>query len=204
MRVELPPILRAFQAAADPVLAPWLELEPRSCIAATRVAIECLQRFGYPARPQAVKFVVEVPAREAVYVSGFSGEERAAMEKNAATWQDLRSQTGHGWNGHLIAVAGDEEWIIDASFSQAANALATIGCVLGAGANPTFLFPLIGHFGEDFVLAVHGLTETDEEVRIRYFHNADDSYLLADAWGTDHIERIIDAIERRMSVELSS
>jgi hypothetical protein len=174
-------IMAAYAAAARPVLRRFLPVN--SCVAATRVTIECLRHFGIEAIPRAAKWVVEFPDSKLAYTTGLTPEERSsARETIPYAWADTEAP----WNGHLIAMTG--EFLIDPSFEQAIVALNR------KPEDRVAIFPVTGDPRDSCKLIEFGaVTDAGERVTITYITTEDDTWNGSEAW-TDPDLRLVEAM----------
>lgn len=178
--VNIDEILMVYTEIARPVMRRYMS--PNSCVSATRVTIECLERFGIAARPQAVKWLVSLPARELCYASGLTEAERATAKQSV--YHDWNTE--NPWNGHLIALT--DEWLIDSSFDQALIAL---------GGKPEDVILTLKipepRFGS---IDCEGLTDEQETIRIQYVATDDCEWKSSEAWLDPQIPFIVSEICR--------
>lgn len=184
-------VLDAFQQASTGALS---LLERHSCIACTRIAVECLKRFDIPARPQSVKFVVTIPSLDLAYASGLSDKEMST----AKTF----TKAGNGqWRGHVVAIV-EERFLIDGSADDAFLSLEAAGKISDYQRHGALVLPLGQKVTGNFDLKIEGSLDNGDLVYLRYVSTEDHSFLTAPAWETDHIEWAIEGICRKMESQL--
>ena len=175
-------LLTLYCSRARPIMLPFMT--PNSCIAATRVSIDCLQALGIPAEPLATKFAVTVPAINKLYGCGLTAEERAGALDSKEIW-------GNGWNGHLVVRSGD--WLIDPSFDQADVALE--GRLKVSGVQ---MFPLPAGTTDKFHVTYHGFFDSGLRGKIEYVVIDDCSWRESDAWNDEGLILLTATILARM------
>jgi hypothetical protein len=187
-------LIHAFAMVARPVILEYFP--PRSCIASTRIAIECLKAFGIEARPVPCEFYLHIPSLKLLYTSGGSAEVREANKLVVLPTAD----GGTGWPGHLVAVA-DLFWI-DTAFDQGFASLIGEGCLPAGEPSEINVIELPNPLGPEFDIAAAGEMEDGTEVKIRYLSMLDDSlrdsFRNCRAWETDHLQQAIGRIVRLM------
>lgn len=196
----IPDVINAFAQTTRPVILRYFNR--RSCIASSRVAIEVLQYFGVEARAIPVRFVVRVPSLKMAFVSGLSPEEKRTAKRDAGEFVELQPGPeirggGSGWDGHVIVDAGG--CLVDPSFDQALDAIAQQGRVQIDASPRVAVFPLDGRELPDYFEArFTGVLDDGTQIHIEYVRTADESFQLAPAWETDHLEPAIAEIIGRM------
>jgi hypothetical protein len=181
----------AFQEAAGPVLG---AMNANSCIAGTRIAIECLKLAGIGARPQAVKWAVEYPATKTAFAAGLTPEERATARES--TRKDWGTPEEDAWNGHLVALT--DKVLIDASFNQALETLE-----LPYRKGMPMILPLPHECREEFGGAEYFMKKDDAlypGLRIRYLAIPDESWRDSIAWTDRDLMIAARVIYGRMNV----
>jgi len=188
-------VIAVFAATARPVI---LRYFPRnSCIASSRITIECLKIFGVPSHAVPVTLKVEVRAHKIMFVCGIDEETQARARQSAASYIALQRT---GWNGHLIVKAGRH--VIDPSFDQVLDVFASQGIQIETRP-AVFVIPvgdarLVKSFAIDFV----ALTDDGAKIDGQYFGIEDYSFQQTPAWETDHLEPAIREITSGMKREL--
>ncbi len=152
-------------------MSPWLT--PNSCIAASRITIDCLRILGIPAEPVATKFMVQVEEIGMAYACGLSAEELYTAGES------IRHPRWIGWDGHLVVRAG--EWLIDPSFHQADIAL---GKRLRVEGIPMFPFP-VGTNSLEFHASYTGRFDSGLTAQIDYVAIQDNSWRDSGAWNDE-------------------
>jgi hypothetical protein len=184
MRAE--DIVRRYASVARPVILEFFP--PNSCIAASRITIEVLRRFGIKAQAVPVSMVVQSKSRDLAFVSGLDMKGRA---------HQIRPASKNAWNGHCIAIAGGH--LIDASFDQCDMA------DRGVHIPPYILTVRIGDKVRlnSFHAVLEMITDDGEALEVQYFPLNDWSFLQSPAWETDHLQPAIQLICARMSEPVS-
>ena len=201
-------VVAAFSQVARPIIRQCLG--PRNCIAAARIAVECLAAFDVTARAVPVQFVVQIRALNVAYVVGLTKENEQRAREAAGSWTELpyiedrgRRCAVAGWNGHVIVVAAD--CLIDPSFDDALDAIARAGHRVQTDPE-MMIIPLSGCPFEPGAGANCIAMPDDDETRIEvdYQANSDESFRLTPAWETDHIEPAIRLIVRMMTAAITA
>lgn len=188
-------VIQAFAMTARPVLLRYYP--PRSCIASTRVTIECLKRFRLAVRPVPVSFFVHIPSRNLLYCSGASAEDRQRLKLNNAN-VELPTVSGQGWQGHVVAHV-EERWLVDPSFDQAFFSFEDAGNLPPSLETPQIHVLETGPLGKDFTLDGEGEMEDGSPVQIQYLSLDDQSFLQTPAWELDSLHQLAsDRIARKM------
>ncbi len=181
--------IQAFAAVARPLILKYFP--PACCIAATRVTIECLRRFGVTAKPKATVFCVSVPEKKLAYVSG---PEKYFDFANAASWTKRGTSDGSdGYQGHVVAFAGTT--LIDAAFDQSLYAL-------GMWEKFVLVQPADKWPGT-FDAQIGAVLTNGESCLIRYIALDDKSFLRAPAWELDHLQPLIAEVCSAMELQMS-
>jgi hypothetical protein len=179
--------LALYCAVARQIMSPYLA--PNSCIAASRITIDCLHLLGIPAEPLPTKFVVYVKEIETAYTCGVKAEEIRPTQQSRKQWQS-------GWNGHLIVRS--DKWLIDPSFDQVDIAL---GRRLKVSEIPVFPLPVTTE-GFNFHASYTGKFGSDLIAEIDYVSIQDDSWRTSEAWndeGLDILTALITSTMRRLA-----
>ena len=136
------------------------------------------------------------------FVTGLSDQEKTKARREAGSFVTVKSGPAIkggseiGWNGHLIVHAAGV--LIDPSFDQALDAIAQQGHRIDAT-------PLIGVFPaevlpDEFRVELAAVLDDETRILVEYVRIADESFQLAPAWETDHLEpaiaQIIDSMEK--------
>jgi hypothetical protein len=188
-------VIHAFAMVARPIILEYFT--PRSCIASTRIAIECLRPFGVVARPVPCTFYLHIPSLNLLYFSGATAEERARL-KTTNEYVELPACSGLGWQGHVCAWVEDRYWL-DPSFDQGFQALEEAGKILQGVETPQIhVMELSDPIGREFTLEGKGEMEDGTETLIRYLSLDDNSFLETPAWQLDHLQFAIRRIKREM------
>lgn len=164
-------------------------LQRNHCIAAVRVAKECLEPLGFHVEPMPVKLIVQSEEHKVAYIIGASPEEQQRLSRRASS---EHRPSPNPWNGHLICLI-DRRWILDPSFDQASAPdhgmpidemllIDTDGCMVEP------IDPLDLAIDADLTL------NSGLRVKVTYQPTKDMSFLTAPAWETDHIEPLIRSI----------
>lgn len=179
-------VVDAFEAVARPEILKWFPAN--SCIASSRIAVECLGLFGVEAVGVAATLIARCGTL--AYVVGMNPREKARAKKQAGSFVERTSP--NGIDGHVVAVVPGE-WLIDASFDQVD---------VGFPINPApLLIPLDGRRADS--LHVKGSVKIGLElVQIEYLTNPRRWFKLTPAWETDHLQPVIWAIARKMEMHL--
>jgi hypothetical protein len=179
-------IVAAFIRAAPTVLDPIMTVN--SCIGSTRITVDCLAQWGVSARPQAVKWAVQFPARQLAYVAGLTAEERATAKQSIH-----HDWGGHGhWEGHLVAIAGD--YLIDPSFHQAFIALGLapecriFAARLGEPVN-----------GSSWSAEMKAVLDSGEKLKLHYVCADNPTWESSNAWLDEQVPFIARAISEKMA-----
>lgn len=183
-------VVEAFAQVARPTILKFFP--PNSCVASTRIAMECFSRFGLRSEATASKLMVLDVALERAYVSGFR-EEREDMEARALSFETL-SEVG-SYDRHVVCLV-ERRWLVDASFDQASRA--------GVRITP-HVFTL--EFPRDFVASgsLHLSVVAEHEgvtLEVQYVTLPDRSFEATPAWETDHLQLPIALICADMSAAL--
>ncbi len=173
-------VVSAFTARARPVMLQWMTIN--SCIGSARVTLDFLERYGIPARVQAVKFVVEWKDGNLAYTSGLTEAERSTALAQRQAYPD-------GWNGHLIVIA-DNRWIIDPSFDQSVTAMGI--------RPPAEMLCLESDQIKDGRIEAEAVAVMDsgEELKIRYIPLDDETYRDTEAWTDPGLPFLVSEIAR--------
>jgi hypothetical protein len=179
-------IIGAFIKAAPVVLDQIMTVN--SCIGSTRIAVGCLAQWGVSARPQAVKWAVQLPARQLAYTAGLTAEERTTAKSSIH-----HDWGGSGdWEGHLVAIVGD--YLIDPSFHQALIALGLVpecrifAAHLGKPLN-----------GSSWSVEMAAVLDSGERLKLHYVCADNSGWETSDAWQDEAVPFIVRAICERMA-----
>jgi len=190
-------ILAAFSTVARPLILKFFP--PNSCIASTRIALECLRRFGFTGEGLSVEFVCEFAERGTAYVGGLRPESEREARRTAKSFTRLKDPSGEGADMHVVAVvsAPGGRWLIDASFDQ-----------VGAGRWPVPPEPLIVPIPANLDrLEIHldARIELADGVRakVQYRSRPERDFEGTPAWELDHITPLISLICRCMEEVLA-
>jgi hypothetical protein len=187
-------VVRAFARVARRIIL--RHLNRRSCIASSRITIECLKNFGIESSPVPVRFILRAPDLHMVFVAGISPEEQASARRSARKYIELATGPGGGWNGHVIVKAPG--FVIDPSFDQALDAFAEAGCRID-DAPRIAVFPLQGvKLPEDFCATFTATLDDDTKITAQYDALFDTTFADQPAWETEHIQPAIRAIISKM------
>lgn len=163
-------LIERFAVIARPMMIEFMG--PNSCIAASRVTVECLRLIGIPAIPVPTKFVVQVPSIERAYAAGLTSEEMATAKTSQRIW-------GTGWEGHLVVFA-DDRYLLDPSFDAAETALALPVDhkvqIFDLGQKPDL---------EYMHLEMVAISEEVGQIKIQYVSTRDESYQDTEAWNDE-------------------
>lgn len=176
-----------FAAVARPMILAFFP--PNSCIAASRIAVEVLQRFGVSAEAVPVSLIVEAKARALAFVSG-------VKLKGGAT--ELRPSGPDSWAGHVVVIAsgfGKRRYLIDASFDQCSmpdHGVPVPPCVLVVPIEQASIEP------ENIAAELALETDTGEMLHVMYWPLRDRSFVTAPAWETGHLQPVIELICEQM------
>lgn len=182
-----------YAAVARPLILQFFP--PNACIAASRITIECLGRFGIKAKAFPMKFAVESTKHQVRFTVGLDDKEKAEAAANAAS---SHSRMGlKAWNGHVVVITKGKgnRYLIDASFDQASMP------AHGVPIKPHVLVVPIGKEipPEDIFAELGLVTDGGEDLNVKYIPLRDRSFLDAPAWETDHLQPVIAMICRRMA-----
>ena len=191
-------MIRAFARVARTIILRYFGR--RSCIASSRITIECLKIFGVESYPVPVRFILRAPDLGMAFVTGITPEEQAIARRSPKKYIELATGPGGGWNGHVIVKAGG--FVIDPSFDQALDAFAEAGCRID-DAPRIAVFPLNGvKLPEDFCATFTAVLDDDTKITAQYDALFDATFADQPAWETDHIQPAIHAIISKMKEAL--
>jgi hypothetical protein len=180
-------IVKAFAHVARPYILQWFP-EPNSCIAACRITVEVLARFGIHSWPLSVRMKAEVKERSVACGLGLTPEELAKAKANPK--HRRFGSRSRGWPGHLI-VATEHHWIIDPTFDTVFAAFRQLGynvqerSIMLAVNTETEPDPLGFAMNADFSL------DDGNKLDVLYLSSPDEDYRQAPAWETDHLQPVI-------------
>jgi hypothetical protein len=187
-------VIRAFARVARTIILRYFGR--RSCIASSRITIECLKVFGVESYPVPVRFILRAPDLRMAFVAGITPEEQAIARRSPKKYIELATGPGGGWNGHVIVKAAG--FVIDPSFDQALDAFAEAGCRID-DAPRIAVFPLNGvKLQEDFCATFTAVLNDDTKITAQYDALFDTTFADQPAWETDHIQPAIHAIVAKM------
>jgi hypothetical protein len=181
-------IVRAFAITARPIILKYFP--PACCVAASRITVECLRRFGIRSEATQVKFVVHVKALNMAYVAGLDEDEREKARLKASDWIDrVPDNLVAPWNGHVVVVTKKmPSFLIDPSFDQAV--------MPGVRIPPYILAAPLGRAIRPCDVGADLQLKTDDGLTldVRYVPSSDRSFLDTPAWDRDHILPVADEI----------
>ena len=171
-------MIRAFARVARKIILRYFNR--RSCIASSRITIECLKIFGVESYPVPVRFILRAPDLKMAFVTGITPEEQAKARRSARKYIELATGPGGGWNGHVIVKAAG--FVIDPSFDQALDAFAEAGCRID-NAPRIAVFPLNGvKLPEDFRATFTAMLDDDTKITAQYDALFDSTFADQPAW----------------------
>lgn len=106
-------VIQRYTEVARPIMLRWMGR--RSCIAATRLTCLVLEAYSVPVEAVPFVWMVSIPDRNLMYLSGLRGAEKAKAIRTVADWKEVGD--GTGWDGHVAAIA-QGRYLIDAAFDQ--------------------------------------------------------------------------------------
>jgi hypothetical protein len=172
-------VLYAYCQVARKIMRPFLG--PNSCVAATRLTIDCLKRYGIVARPQPFKMALEIKDVKRAYTSGLTQEE---LESAAGL---IHCPWGQGFKGHVCAIW--EDVLIDPSLDQANDAL-------GVEFVPhrVMLWPIAGALPDGFKLEMSVTSDDGMPAKLTYVTSEDYSFLESEAWNDAALPILTDLV----------
>jgi hypothetical protein len=182
MRQTNEAVIQAFAHVARPVILGYFSR--RSCIASSRIAIECLKEFHIRSVAEPVRFSLALPDRSCMYLAGGSPAELDSLRNSAHKHVALPAGDGGGWPGHLIVRCGN--CLIDPSFDQALEALSGEA---GIWHGPLIgVFPFSSSLPKRFGVEARAELNDGTHIEVRYDSRLDRSYAAQPAWETDHLQ----------------
>ena len=171
-----------------------LGMEANTCVASTAVTCSVLASLGFDARPQPVKFFVELDAIKTAYCAGLSQEELSGAP--AVHDSCLKGD----WRGHLVALIGND-FLIDPSFDQASEALVQHGAKPLMSEPICLLFPLDGLPKDEFHATYQAVFDNEQPGKVQYITTDTQGWRDSPAWNDPALSIIESVILRAIESE---
>ena len=170
-------LMARFGRLARPVMLKVLNRN--SCIASSKITVDCLTQFGLTVTAHAVKFLVTAPSLKLVYAAGTTERGRRLTADKTLNCQMVAGLVGRDML-LLLSVAQRTSYL-DASFDQAS--LPDRGMTIP----PCMLILPIPPDAPDTDLEITAVLILDDglEIKVQYFPTNDDSFMSTDAWNDE-------------------